>query len=141
MDDLKEILIVSISIFLFIKVIKNFIKKKNELKSVGKWNRKSMDSIVPNYIFLGIGALATPLFLWVTFLDLTMPEETRLRNIEKNKQKQFLDSLSVTCYQFSKARQECATAGSYSQCMEIKGGGNPNYSSYINICSEDGKIR
>lgn len=46
----------------------------------------------------------------------------------------FKSELNAKCKNFHIARQECAAAANYSQCMTIKGGGNPNYADYVNIC-------
>jgi hypothetical protein len=130
----KVIAVFTCSGYLLLLVIKACLRKQKESK-------KSFNDVGLPYVFLGIAAFMTPIMLWTIFSDLTMSEESRLRNIEEYQQKQFYKSLSVTCYQFSKARQECATAGSYSQCMEIKGGGNPNFYAYINLCNDDGTTK
>ena len=56
------------------------------------------------------------------------------KNEKKSSDMSFKSELNAKCKAFHAARQECATAGNYSQCMTIKGGGNPNYAEYINIC-------
>ena len=45
------------------------------------------------------------------------------------------------CGKFVQDKQACASAASYEDCMKIKGGGNPNYSTLINSCNEDGTHR
>jgi hypothetical protein len=41
------------------------------------------------------------------------------------------------CKKYALSRKECAVAANYSQCMELKG----SNSAYVNLCSDDGKIR
>ena len=94
-------------------------------------------------IFLGLCAIWLPLMIWAVISDVMQPEENRLKNIkEREKQEQikiYIERLSSDCYQYAKARQECAVAGNYSVCMEIKGKDNINFSSFL--CTEDGSVR
>jgi hypothetical protein len=53
---------------------------------------------------------------------------------ERNK---LICHLYSVCKKFSASRQECAVAGSYSRCMEIKMGGDNDL---IGLCTSDGDV-
>jgi hypothetical protein len=69
--------------------------------------------------------------------------ETR-REASKQAAKEHQEFLTAMCHQqgvcdkFGKARQECATAGNYDRCIDIKLGADDAAS--VGSCTEDGKM-
>jgi len=79
--------------------------------------------------------------LWVTYQELITPDEVIKQNAANYRARKLeqsaAQSMNEHCEKFARARQECAIAANYSQCIEIKGSSTV----YIDICNDNGKVK
>lgn len=54
-----------------------------------------------------------------------------------DRQENDLHALRLNCSKYAEARELCASAANYGDCMELRGSNQ----AYVNVCTENGSIR
>jgi len=146
MDYLITLITTLIVIYGLFKVYKRGRKKHYDIVNNKGESDKSiiLEAVKTNIALHGgfaIGVLFVGLGLWVTYQELITPDEVIKQNAANYRARKLeqsaAQSMNEHCEKFARARQECAIAANYSQCIEIKGSSTV----YIDICNDNGKVK